>query len=699
MPMSRLDTFTIPSNCKICSFDIFDTLLYRRCGMPETVFALMESEWTGRFGCLPPSDFAKLRSRAEARAQRRLGRDTVSIAEIYEDLEVSVRSSGLSTQVLIAFELELEKSVLVPVPGAAELVESARAVGKRVVFTSDTYMPVTFLSGLLTEFGFMKGDDKLYASAERGASKTSGELYKVVQRDLQLPARDFLHTGNSEEVDFKCALKNSWRATHFTDAEWTRREWLLWHLAQAERGLSSKVHAASRNARLSAAVTGASEETAYCIGAATAGPVLVAFSQWVLERAQSRGLKELFFLSRDAQVVFEICRLLTQGPGVSAPKLTYVYGSRQVWAFYALQSLPESERPEFFADKLSFSSNSLKECADLLGLAGNADVERLIASLDKAPSRPPSRDERIAFYRALLADNELAELLQAELAHRTAIYIDYLRALPVKLGADCGVVDIGWSGMWTEVFGAMLREAGAKEVLGMQMGRAKSSHPDWDVPVDCFLFDQRLGTGISSPPGWLVPLLEVFCGADHGRVTSMESSSGTIQPVESTRKFGGMPETVFRSFREGIFAFAREWMALTGDFDETVGTPSSLVELLKQFWLFPTSGEARFVQGVDIGIAPNSDQDRCMLRPYKFTDLLRLLLTSHLPGFEPTWWHRGALAITAAPLALPIGIVDHALLILKSGIRGRTPISTAIPISHAREHGKYLRWLFLPTKR
>jgi predicted HAD superfamily hydrolase len=697
--MSRLDNASIPSNCKICSFDIFDTLLYRRCGMPETVFGLMEAEWSRRLGCPPPRDFAKLRTGAEAKAQRRLGRDTVSIAEIYEDLEVSVRSSGLSNQALIEFELELEKSVLVPVPGAAELVGSARAEGKRVVFTSDTYMPVAFLSELLTKFGFMMGDDRLYASAERGASKTSGELYKVVQRDLQLPASAFLHTGNSEEVDFKCALKNSWNATHFTDAEWTRREWLLWHLVQAERGLSAKVHAASRNARLSAAVKGESEETAHRIGAATAGPVLLAFSQWVLEQAQSRGLEELFFLSRDAQVVFEICRLLAQRPGVSAPKLTYVYGSRQVWAFYALQSLTESERPEFFADKLSFSSNSLKECADLLGLAGNTDVDRLIASLDKAPSRPPSRNERIAFYRALLADNELAELLQAELANRTAIYIDYLRALPVKPGADCGVVDIGWSGMWTEVFGAMLREAGAKEVLGLQMGRARSSHPEWNVPVDCFLFDQRLGTGISSPPGWLVPLLEVFCGADHGRVTSMELSSGTIRPVESTRKFGGMSEMVFRSFREGIFAFAREWKALTGDSDETVGTTSSLVELLKQFWLFPTSGEARFVQGVDIGMAPNADQDRCMLRPYKFTDLSRLLLTSRLPGFEPTWWHRGALAITAMPLALSVGIVDHAILILKSGILGQMPISTAIPVSNVREHGKFLRWLFLPQKR
>ena len=114
--------------------------------MPETVFELMEAEWSRRFGCPSPRDFAKLRTGAEAKAQRRLGRDTVSIAEIYEDLQVSVCSSGLSNQALIEFELDLEKSVLVPVPGAAELVESARAVGKRVVFTSDTYMPVTFLS-------------------------------------------------------------------------------------------------------------------------------------------------------------------------------------------------------------------------------------------------------------------------------------------------------------------------------------------------------------------------------------------------------------------------------------------------------------------------------------------------------------------------------------------------------------------------
>jgi FMN phosphatase YigB (HAD superfamily) len=693
--MSHLDKHAIPSDIKVCSFDIFDTLLYRRCGMPETVFGIMERAWPERFAGKEAHGFAAQRASAERNAQKKLGKETVTIQEIYKDLRARANSDWPNDELLVDFELDVEKSVLAPVPHVEELLKGARSAGKRIVFTSDTYLPGSFLAGLLEDFGLIKDGETLYASAEVGMSKASGRLFRAVQEDLGLPASDLLHIGNSEEVDVKRPRENGWGAEHFSAAEWTRREWTLWHLSQGNRGLSVDVHAAARNARLSAGVKDQAEREAYEIGAAVAGPILAAFALWVLDQARTRELDELFFLSRDGQVVFELCKLLAKASGISAPKLTYVYGSRQVWAFYALQSLPESERPEFFADKISFSAKSLRECADSLGVAGNPEVESLIARLKKASSSPPSRDERIAFYRSLRADSVLSKVLDAELARRAALYLDYLRVLPIEPGSHCGVVDIGWSGMWTEIVGAMFRDAGARRVAGLQMGRFRKTHPTWNVPVDCFLFNHAAQDDFAAP-GWLVPLLEVFCGADHGRVTDIDGASGRSLPVESARKFGGMPERVFRAFRSGVCGFAQEWVALADSAREVIGDRSSLIEVLRQFWLFPNAAEARFVQGVDVGMSPTEDSDRTLLRSYRLGDLTRLVLTTHLPGFEPHWWHRGALALTAMPLSGLMAAAHGVICFAKRVCKGKLLLFSELNQSAIREKLKFIKWLFKP---
>jgi FMN phosphatase YigB (HAD superfamily) len=692
--MIQTEKLAVSGNCNVCSFDVFDTLLFRRSGMPETVFGLMEAQWASRFGQEAPRGFGKFRAEAEACAQRRLGRDTVTIEEIYEVVRDDTGPDGPHDKSLIEFELELEKSVLAPVPGAKELVGAARASGKQIVFTSDTYLPGAFLSGLLRDAGFMKDEDKLYASVERGASKAvSGELFRVVQGDLGCPASACLHIGNSKLVDVMRPRENGWQAEHFDTAEWTRREWLLWHLARTNRGLSLKAHAAARNARLNVPVNGVAEETACTIGAATAGPILVAFSCWVLKQARAQDLEELFFLSRDAQVVFEICRIVSQQSGARCPKLTYVYGSRQVWAFYALHSLPENQQAQFFADKLSFSANSLEECAGILDLASNAEVRKLVARNGTRSSAVPHRDERVRFYQCLLQDPALAEILRSKLAKRSDAYMDYLTGLAMAPGRSCGVVDIGWSGMWTEIVGAMFRDIGARRVVGFQMGRFRKPHPTWDIPVDCFLFDQTRQDDFAAP-GWLVPLLEIFCGADHGRVTGIDAASGRSVPIESARKFGGMPEQVFRSFRSGVCSFAREWVELAGDSGDVIGDQSSLIEILQQFWLFPNAAEARFVQGVDVGMSLTADSDRTLVRSYRPGDLMRLVLTTHLPGFEPHWWHRGALALTAMPLAGLMAATHGVICISKRVCKGKLPRFSELKQSTAREKLKFIKWLF-----
>jgi FMN phosphatase YigB (HAD superfamily) len=686
-----------PTNCKVCSFDVFDTLLYRRTGMPETVFEHMAGDWSRRFGLPAPKEFIRMRTVAESFAQQRFGRDTVSMEEIYDEVCSTCGEGQPSGEQLIAFELETEGAVLQPSERGREMVSRARKDGKPVIFLSDTYLPESFLLSVLSSFGLVAADDRLYASSARGASKASGALYNLVQKDLGIPPAAFLHFGNSAKVDVDVARKAGWQALRLDDVDWTKREQLLWYLGNTTATLSRNIHAAARNARIDVLqnTVDESEKVAASIGSGVAGPILVAYAQWLLEEARVRGLQELFFLSRDAQVTYEVCRILAAPPGRPAPKLTYVYGSRQVWAFHALRSLPESQRAEFFADSLAYAAENLGDCTALLDLADNAGIQSLIADITGGLVFAPSRQDRLNLYQSIAEHPVLGEVLAAKLDERADAYRSYLKQLSERPDSSCGIVDIGWSGMWTEIVGAMLREVGVSSVQGFQMGRFRKNSPSWNVPVRCFLFDETEACSALRMPKWLVPLLEAFCGADHGRVVRMERLHGVIRPIESPSKYGGLPENLFQTFRSGVTGFAREWRSLAGAKREAVGERNALVEICRQFWEYPTSAEASFIRGIEVGLAPNVDSDHSLVRPYRAADLVRLLSTTHLPGFEPHWWHRGCLATTSLPLAVAMatsrGLIDG----VKTIVKRRRLDGSALGPKPLREKLKFLKWLFL----
>jgi hypothetical protein len=665
--------------------------------MPETVFDLMAANWSRRFGLPAPEKFVQVRGTAEHRAQQRHHRDTVSMEEIYDEVCPALGKGQPSAENLIAFEMESERSVLQPSEWGRKMVSKARRDGRPVIFLSDTYLHEDFLLSVLSSFSLVEAGDRLYASSARGASKAFGGLYQLVQKDLGMSADSFLHIGNSEKVDVALAKKAGWHSMRLDDVDWTRREQFLWHLTNTTGNLSRTVHAAVRNARLNVQESGAgrNETVAASLGSAVAGPILAAYAQWVLEQARDQGLQELFFLSRDAQVIYEICRILAASFSEPAPALTYVYGSRQVWIFYALKSLPESRRAEFFADSVAFSAASLEDCAALLDLADEAEIQSLIARTAIKAGVTPNRQERLSFYRSIAEDPVIGKLLAAKLDERAGAYRSYLEQLPVERGTSVGVVDIGWSGMWTEIVGSMFRELGVSSVQGFQMGRFRKNSPSWNVPVRCFLFDETEICTSSGMPKWLVPLLEAFCGADHGRVVRMERQHGVIRPIESSSKYGGLPENLFQAFRSGITSFARQWHSLAGAQPEPVGERGALVEVCRQLWEYPTSAEASFIRGVEVGMAPNSDSDRSLVRPYRTADFLRLLMTSHLPGFEPHWWHRGCLAMTPMPLAVVMASTHGLLESLRAMLKQKRFSLRGLQPQAFRKKLKFLKWLFL----
>ena len=60
-----------------------------------------------------------------------------------------------------------------------------------------------------------------------------------------------------------------------------------------------------------------------------AGPLLTAFVAWVLQEAKAQGVRRLYFVARDGEVLMAVAQILASRLG--GPELRYLFGSRRAW--------------------------------------------------------------------------------------------------------------------------------------------------------------------------------------------------------------------------------------------------------------------------------------------------------------------------------------------------------------------------------
>ena len=187
----------------LVSFDIFDTLLYRKTNTPEIIFDLVGK----RFGI---HGFRKMRMNAQDEASRRTyaanGYPHADMNEIYgvlsERTEIPVDWMEVRN-----FEIQIEGDALVANREMLEIFRYAKETGKRVVATSDMYLLADTLRGYLERNGF-EGFDYIYCSADEHKAKFNKELFAEVARRENISCEQILHIGDKQrdDVDFPASF-------------------------------------------------------------------------------------------------------------------------------------------------------------------------------------------------------------------------------------------------------------------------------------------------------------------------------------------------------------------------------------------------------------------------------------------------------------------------------------------------------------
>ena len=356
--------------CRVVSFDVFDTLLLRPFWQPADLFAFMEADVTRMLGCADHVQFGQLRVEAERRArkaavdQKRSALGEVTLDDIYAELAALCPRLVPHLDAVRQLELDCELRFCTARKKGRELWELAQFAGKTVVCVSDMYLPADFIRRMLEKCGYT-GAAGVYVSCEAGVNKSSGQLYRLVQKQLGCQGGEIVHIGDNPAADVQKAREAGWTAFllpkvtacmqndvpgfEYGDCYadmFTRNYGMQWNASSMAWFWGMRcLMAAAANRIFDDPFIPVIKQSDFNadprrIGIWAMGPYLFAIARWLARLCRRDGFAQVNFVARDGWLPMQAFELVKNAYGVTA-EANYIYASRKT-VLPLLLATPES---------------------------------------------------------------------------------------------------------------------------------------------------------------------------------------------------------------------------------------------------------------------------------------------------------------------------------------------------------------------
>lgn len=319
---------------QVVSFDIFDTLVVRPFYEPTDLFVLLDIFANKLFNITDKVDFKQLRIDAEWLSRQNNKLEDVTLDEIYGALYKLTNFDRDKLERIKQKEIELEIKYCKQRTFAKELFDLARYLGKKVIITSDMYLPEDVIKTILKNNEY-SGYEKLYLSNVVGLTKATGNLYKYVLKDLDVDANQVLHIGDNHHSDVQQAKRKGLQSYHLPKPiSLLMNEVNGYYCGDAFKNVYKKQFLLRRSDGMLTGFFGLrtmlgviankifdnpfqniNKSTDYnvdprFIGYGTFGMHMFAVAKWLVDDVKKYGYKNLNFFARDGYIPMEAFKIL-----------------------------------------------------------------------------------------------------------------------------------------------------------------------------------------------------------------------------------------------------------------------------------------------------------------------------------------------------------------------------------------------------
>lgn len=573
------------------SFDVFDTLITRTTATPQGIFTLMADRIKAdreKYGLEDyiVDDFWELRVQSEE-----FVRKISSIKRIEEitlqDIYRAMASSGCLGQEqidrLCRLEQDMEIDHVIGIHANIKRLKGLLMRGEHVILISDMYLPEKTIRDMLLRVDDIFQDIPLYVSSTYGVRKTTGDLYRYVQREEQVDIKDWTHIGDDLYQDIEIPYQLGIRVEWSPKIGLTDHEKALLDVYGDDSRLQLMIGAALKaEQRELAEKEDVGQSAVHHIGCRYAGPVLYSYAEWVVEQAIRKGVKRLYFIARDGYLIKKIVDILLEKANTDITT-HYIYGSRKAWR------MPSLSKEHYNLYQLIFWSHmnridSLDALAEVLHISLQDLYRFLPGTYAKDKEDIRISNQELEYIARKLEENAgfKAFHLQVLSSERRSVqrYLDQ----EIDTSDDhFAFVDISGGGMTQGCLRELLRDR-------------------YQKPIHTFFFRMdRVGLIEGSITDIFLPgyeknrlVIEMMCRAPHGQTKGYVRKDGQVVPELEETETRALIEHGFYDYERGITDFVYMMLKISEKSDKRMWTVRNVRFYLRDIAQKPSKDVLRF---------------------------------------------------------------------------------------------------------
>lgn len=444
------------------TFDVWDTLLRRRCHPDEVKLSTAHHvwlRWRDRLKNPSATPWDLFRSRVDAERQiaewrRACGLDPeYEIHEVFRKwlgwvLNVSGGAPAIAVLAREVVDVEVRQELFVTYADPAGVALAGSENGSPIAAVSDFYMPGQMLHRILRERAPQLRLDHVVTSCDVMVNKRSGRLFRAVHERFGVAPGGHVHVGNCPEADVKPAEALGARAVLFRNQPEDARAGAH-HERFARRGPGCGVDLAPLDEEIRAQCPlppGLTRDQRALFGVGLSlAPVVCGLVLLAGEEAARRRCDRVYYFTREGELFRRVHEAMASSPpaGWPLPRAELLEVSRVATFFPSLRDFSPAELMRVWN---LYSSQSLAQLLRTFNV-GSVAAEPFLRRHGIDPReriRYPWKDARV---RGLLGDRHFRRLLGRWRDARRREVLDFLAS---RGFADDGrarlIVDIGWRG-------------------------------------------------------------------------------------------------------------------------------------------------------------------------------------------------------------------------------------------------------------
>ena len=442
------------NSVEFVSFDVFDTLIHRTVQAPVDIFEMVPKYIKKNQKLLYLEhkqflkDFKRKRIQAEENARqehyKKYKNNEIILDDIYAYLLISNNVDIEFLNLLKQTEIELELDTVYPNLYNKELYDFAINANKKVIATTDMYLPTQVIGKILTKCGYTLPYE-IFCSGELKCNKTEGDVFAHICEKFKIRPQDILHLGDNIVGDYHVPLKLSINTFHIDYKSIAQKQYKYKNEERNSTFTESLITGVVQKIKLSEA---SHDNEFYRLGYEVFGAIYTGYFIWLVNELKKKPVDKILFFARDAHFIRNIYLKYKELLDLNIPE-EYVYISR---ASSLLASFTD-----FNVDRLwHLFGGRVKKTVEK-GLANiNIDHKEVEHEIEMTGFTNSSEFLRYPDSRFMSLLISIPDKIQTAASTRRTNLHQYIENV-IEGYNKLAIVDIGWTGNMQGGFGRIAR--------------------------------------------------------------------------------------------------------------------------------------------------------------------------------------------------------------------------------------------------